>query len=60
MVGVYEFNCWGVKWSALVLFLFYVNLSGMSLVLPAFDDTGSLDSPPRQVIYPLVKWFHPG
>ena len=24
----------------------------VSLVLPAFDDTGSLGSPPRQVVYP--------
>ena len=48
---------WGVKGLALMLFLFYVNVSGMrppavSLVLPAFDDTGSLGSPLRQVVYP--------
>ena len=32
--------------------LFYVNEPVVSLVLPAFDDTGSLDSLPRQVVYP--------
>ena len=38
-------NCWGVRMSALVLFLFYAKVSGMRpvlLVLPAFNDTGSL------------------
>ena len=28
------------------------NASAVSFVLPAFDDTGSLGSPPRQVVYP--------
>ena len=27
------------------------NASAVSLVLPTFDDTGSLGSPPRQVVY---------
>ena len=35
----------------IVLFLFYVNVSGM----PPFDDTGSLGSP-RQVVY--SPWLH--
>ena len=30
------------------------NVSVVSLVLPAFDDTDSLGSSPRQVVYPLV------
>ena len=29
------------------------NAPAVSLVLPAFDDTRSLGSPPRQVVYPL-------
>ena len=29
------------------------NTPAFSLVLPAFDDTSSLGSPPRQVVYPL-------
>ena len=28
------------------------NALAVSLVLPAFDDTGSLSSPQRQVVYP--------
>ena len=28
------------------------NTSAVSLILPAFDDTGSLGSPLRQVVYP--------
>ena len=32
------------------------NASAVLLVLPAFDDTGSLGSPPRQMVYPLVQW----
>ena len=30
------------------------NAPAVSLVFPAFDDTGSLDSSPRQVVYPPV------
>ena len=30
------------------------NASAVSLVLPAFDGTGSLGSPPSQVVYPWV------
>ena len=45
-----------VRGPALILFLFYVNISwnapAISLVLPAFDDIGSLGSPSRQVFYP--------
>ena len=28
------------------------NATAVSLVLPAFNDTGSLDSPPSKVVYP--------
>ena len=35
------------------------NAPAVSLVLPAFDDTGSLGSPPRQVVYPLVSMVPP-
>ena len=55
--GESGFNCLGVKVLALLLFLFlceYIwNEPVVSLVLPAFDDTGSLSSPPHQVV-----WFH--
>ena len=49
--GVTEsgFDCWGVQGAALMLFLFCEctwNASTISLDLPAFDDTGSLASPP--------------
>ena len=36
------------------------NAPAVSPVLPAFDVTGSLGSPPRQVVSPMFKWFHPG
>ena len=52
--GEAGFNCWGVRGPELILFLFYVNEPAVSLILPAFDDTGSLDFPPRQVVYPPV------
>ena len=35
----------------LILYECIWNEPAVSLVLPAFDDTGSLDSPPRQVVY---------
>ena len=40
-----------------MLFLFYVNVSGMRPLShlpppPAFEDTGSLGFPPRRVVYP--------
>ena len=53
MWGESGFNCWGVRRPEIVLLLFYVNVSGMrpwSLVLPAFDGTGFLGSPPGQVV----------
>ena len=46
---------------AFVLFLFYANVSNapaVSLVVPAFDDTGSLGDPPCWLVYP--HGFHPG
>ena len=36
------------------------NVPAVLLVLPAFDYTDSLGSSPRQVVIPLVQWFHPG
>ena len=36
----------------LVLLECILNAPAVSLVLPAFDDTGSLGFPPRQVVYP--------
>ena len=45
----------GVKGAALMLFLFYMNVSGMCrrshLPSPTFDGIGFLGSPPRQVVY---------
>ena len=38
----------------LVLRVCIWNAHTVSLVLPAFDDTGSLGTPPRQVVYPPV------
>ena len=36
------------------------NAPAVSLVHPAFDDAGSLGSPPRQGSVPLVQWFYSG
>ena len=47
----------GVRGPATVLFLFYVNVYAVSLVFPAFDDTGSLGSPPRRVVPTWVTAF---
>ena len=45
----------GFRGATLVLFLLYMNVSGMlPLVLPAFDDTSSLSNPLPRVVY------HPG
>ena len=35
----------------LVLRKYIWNAPALSLVLPTFDDTGSLNSPPRRVVY---------
>ena len=35
------------------------NASAVSLVLRAFDDAGSLGSPPRQVVYPFRSMVPP-
>ena len=35
------------------------NAPAVSLILPAFDDTGSMGSPPHQVIYPPVRLVPP-
>ena len=36
------------------------NEPAVSFVCSALEDTGSLGFPPRQVVYPLVLWFHLG
>ena len=43
-MGESGYNCQGVTGPELMLFLFYVNFSGMhlSFVLPVFDDISSL------------------
>ena len=50
-----EFLEWGgqVAHAHAILFLreYTWNTPAVSLVIPAFDDTGSLGSPPRQVAY---------
>ena len=35
------------------------NAPAVSLVFPTFDDTGSLGSPPRQVVFPLGSMAPP-
>ena len=47
--GESGFNCWGV---ILVLYECIWNALMVSLVLPSFDNTGSLGYPPYQVVYP--------
>ena len=46
----------GVSGGTNSLFLFYVDVSGMCLQSrlspPTFDNTGSLGSPPHQLVYP--------
>ena len=52
------FNCWvGRRARAHVILVLREciwNAPTVSLVLPAFDDTDYLDSPPRQVVYSPV------
>ena len=52
------FNCWGDQGACpRVLHVLHEDIWNppeVSLVLSAFDDTGSLGSPPRQVVYPHV------
>ena len=43
----------------LVLREYIWNAPAFSLALPTFDDTGSLSSPPRQMVYPLVSMVLP-
>ena len=51
-VGESGFNCWGVRRPELVLFLFYVNVSGMHpFVLPAYEDSSSLGFHPHWLVY---------
>ena len=62
--GESGFNRWGVRGTALMLFFFYVNVSGM-------QPRSCLSSQPLTVLapwvflrvrrsMPLVPWFHPG
>ena len=54
-MGESGFNCWEVKRPAVVLFLLrecICNAPAVSVVLPAYDHTGSLGSSPRHVVYP--------
>ena len=54
---LFGFNGWGVKGCDRVILVLREciwNAPAVSLVLPAFDDIGSLGSPPRQVVYPRV------
>ena len=47
-------NCWSQGTRAHVIFVLREciwNRPAVSLVLPAYDGTGSLSSPPRQVVY---------
>ena len=54
--GESGFNCWGVGGGRarviLVLRECIRNAPAVPLVLPPFDNTGSLGFPPRQVVYP--------
>ena len=52
--GESGFNFLGVRGPALVIVLCECIWNGAAvlLVISAFDDTGSLGSPPRQVVYP--------
>ena len=58
VIGESGFNFWGFKGPALcvilVLRVSIWNAPGVSLVLPDFDETGSLGSPPHRVVYPPV------
>ena len=53
--GESGFTCWGGQVAhaqVIVLCECFWNAPTVSLVLPAFEDTGSLSFPPRQVVYP--------
>ena len=50
--GKSEFTCQGVCAPVILVLRECIwNALAVSLVLPAFDDTDSLGSPPRQVVY---------
>ena len=61
-MGESAFNCWGFRGQALVLFLFYMNISGM---LPRFPLSQPLTILAPWVFLrvrwslPLIEWFHP-
>ena len=62
-VGECGFNCWGVRGARarviLVLHECIWNTPAVLLVLPTFDDTGSLGSPPRQMVLPPGSMIPP-
>ena len=53
--GGFGFNCWDVRGTLARVILVVLectwNAPAVSHVFPAFDDTGSLGSPPSQVVY---------
>ena len=56
-MGESWFNYWGLRGSALVILVLrecILNAPAIALVLPTFDDAGSLGSPPRQAVYSHV------
>ena len=61
--GESRFNCWGDQGAhahaILVLCECIWNAPTVSFVLPAFDDTGFLGSPPHQVVYPTSQIVPP-
>ena len=62
--GESGFNCWRIRGSALVSFLFYVNVSGMRPRSRLSSQHLTISAPwvllrVRWSI-PLVKWFRPG
>ena len=56
------FNCWGVKGPGLVLFLFYVNVTGMRPRSRLSTQPLRIPAPwvllPVRCSIPLFKWFH--
>ena len=62
--GKTGFNCWGVKGTALVLFLSYVNVSRMRTQSPLSSQPLTIPAPwvllGVKCSIPLFEWFHPG
>ena len=60
--GVSGFNCWRVRGPAFVLFLFYVNVTGMSPRSRLSSQPLTIPDPWELHVkwcIPLVKWFYP-